>query len=182
MHARFRLQPPISVGTANLQSNRFQPRPFPLAGLHDVDFVAALLRPSGVHTHQHLCPILRFCAALAGVQFDETIIAVCLTGQQADNLLVLGVLGESAQALNGLTHHFRLGLRLRQFDQTDRVGYVRLELGQSLDTRRQPIAFAHNLLRAVRIVPQRGILDAVVQLIKTSDGNIPVKDASSAAP
>jgi hypothetical protein len=42
------------------------------------------------------------------------------------------------------------------------------------------LALAHQLLRSLRIVPQRGVFGLGVQFVQAAIGLIPVKDASSA--
>ena len=54
------------------------------------------------------------------------------------------------------------------------------EPGQPLDLAADPVALAHDGLRRVRVGPERGVLDAGVQLLQAGRGDIPVKDASSA--
>jgi hypothetical protein len=65
-------------------------------------------------------------------------------------------------------------------DQLDIVGQRLLDLAHAIDAVVERLALAHQLLRFLRIVPERRIFGAVVQVIKTLYGLIPVKDASSA--
>jgi hypothetical protein len=66
-------------------------------------------------------------------------------------------------------------------DELERIGDLRLELLDAFDSRGELVPIAHQFLRGRGVVPEIGIFGAVVQLIKSGDRNIPVKDASSAA-
>jgi hypothetical protein len=66
-------------------------------------------------------------------------------------------------------------------EQFQCVGDVLLQLAHAFHLRRQLVPLAHQLLRGGGIIPEVGILGARVQLGQASFGDIPVKDASSAA-
>ena len=73
-----------------------------------------------------------------------------------------------------------VALFLAELDQPD---IVVERLRQAFDRRDavlEPLAFAHQLLRFRRVVPEVGVLGAHVQVVKPLYGLIPVKDASSA--
>jgi len=75
-----------------------------------------------------------------------------------------------------------VALRLAEFDQFDRFGEVALDAAVTVDGFLEPVALAQDLLRPVRIVPEFRVLGTVVQLGETPVRDVPVKDASSAAP
>ena len=60
--------------------------------------------------------------------------------------------------------------------------HVLLKLAQPVHLAGKVIALAHELLRGGRVIPQRRILGAGVQFGEAAFRDIPVKDASSAAP
>ena len=70
---------------------------------------------------------------------------------------------------------------LGQFDQVDGVLEVRFDGRDGVDLIGKVLALAHQPLGTGRIVPEVGILDGRVQLIKALGGLVPVKDASSGA-
>jgi hypothetical protein len=90
--------------------------------------------------------------------------------------------------MQGLEQHFGVGddgviaLRLAQFDQLDRVAKVALDAVVAVNSLVEPVALAQDLLRLVRVVPEFRVLGPVVQLGETPVRDVPVKDASSAAP
>ena len=139
-----------------------------------------LLGPARVHAHQHLGPVLRLGAALAGVQLDEAVVAVRLAAEQTEYLLALGLGRDVAQRVDPLGDHGRLAFSLGELDQAHGVGDVGLQLAQAIYAAGQAVALAHDLLRALGVVPEGGVLDEVVQLLEAGSGDVVVKDASGA--
>jgi hypothetical protein len=93
------------------------------------------------------------------------------------------LLGAPAQFLQRgfrVGHHGRVILRLGHLDQALGVRQVVLNPGDRRDGAFQLLAFAHQLLRGLRIVPQRRVFGLGVQFVQAAVGGIPVKDASSA--
>ena len=153
-----------------------------LALLHQLDLVAALFGPARIHARQHFGPVLRLGAARAGIDFQIRVVGVRFAGQQALDLAALGFLGGLAQRRQSLGHHGRIVVGLRHGDQFERVAHVLFERLHPLDRASDLVALAHQRLRRGGVIPQIGVLGAVVQLREALDGDIPVKDASSAAP
>jgi hypothetical protein len=74
-----------------------------------------------------------------------------------------------------------VALFLAKLDQLDDCrSSACVEALDGLDAVFQALALAHQLLRFLRIVPEVGVLGAHVQVIKSLQRLIPVKDASSA--
>ena len=140
-----------------------------------------LLRPARVHALQHLGPILRLGAASAGVDLDIGVVGVGLAGQQAFDLAPLRLLGKCAQCGKAFLGHGLIAVALRQADQFKRIGYVAFKLADPFHLGGNQVPFAHDLLRGGGVIPEVGIFGARVQLSQTAFGDIPVKDASSAA-
>jgi hypothetical protein len=67
-----------------------------------------------------------------------------------------------------------------QFQEAEGVVKSSFEATYCSQRRVQLLAFAHQPLRVLRIVPERGVLCLGVQFVKASRGFVPVKDASSA--
>ena len=137
--------------------------------------------PAGIHALEHLGPVLRFGAASAGVDFDVAVEPVGLAGEEAFDFAPLGFLGEAFQRVDTIGDHRQIGLGLGHFDEFERVGDVGFELQDALDQADQSVALAHEFLRGGRLVPEIGVFGAVVQFFEAGEGDIPVKDASSAA-
>ena len=87
-----------------------------------------------------------------------------------------------ADVAKALVDHRCVAVGLGQADQLQRIGDFALPAVARLDPRGQVIALAHDLLRGGRVAPQIGVFGLSVQLRKPGLGDIPVKDASSAAP
>ena len=76
----------------------------------------------------------------------------------------------------------RVAFGLAELDQLDRLIDLALDAAVAVDGAVEAGALAQYLLRLGRIVPQLGVFRLGVQLGKAPVGNVPVKDASSAAP
>ena len=181
MHAGLGLQPAIGVRPGHLQRRGLDAGLLALALLHQLHFVAVLFGPAHVHAHQHLGPVLRLGAAGAGVDFDIGVVGVGLAGQQAFDLPPLRFLGQSAQRFHAIGDHRGVAFGLGQLDQFQRVGNVLFQLAHAFHLRGKLVALTHHLLRGGGIVPEVGVFGLRVQLGQAAFGDIPVKDASSAA-
>ena len=181
MNAALGLQPAIGIRSGDVQRRGFDPGLLALALFHQLHFIAVLLGPAHVHAHQHFGPILRLCPAGAGVQLDITVVAVGLAGQQAFDFPALRLFCRGAQRCHGIGDHGRVVIGFRQFDQFQRIGDFGFQLAHGVHRAGDLVAFAHKLLSRRGIVPQRRVFGFVVQFVQTGFGDIPVKDASSAA-
>ncbi len=74
----------------------------------------------------------------------------------------------------------RVALDLAEFDQRGGVLQLAFEFGERLQAVFQDGALAHQFLRGVGIVPERGIFGFRVQFREAARRCIDVKDASSA--
>ena len=74
--------------------------------------------------------------------------------------------------------NFLFAFGLGHLDQLDIVREPLVEVGIGVERGLQRLAFAHDLLRALGVVPQRRVLDFRVQLVEALVRGIPVKDAS----
>jgi hypothetical protein len=116
------------------------------------------------------------------VDLEVAIVGVGLAREKALEL-ASGRLG--AQPLEcglGLGDNAGFALALAQLDQLE--GFLDLALNPPVAADRlvEAGAFAQQLLRARRVVPQTRILGLRVQLGEAPGRGLPVKDASSAAP
>jgi hypothetical protein len=89
---------------------------------------------------------------------------------------------QGLQQLFGVRNDRLIALGLAEFDQLDGFGEVALDAVVALNGLFEPVALAQDLLRLVRIVPELRVLGLVVQFGETPVRDVPVKDASSAAP
>ena len=183
VHAAFGLQPAIGVGAGDAHRRRFDAGALARALLEPFDLVAALLGPAHIHAQQHLGPVLRLGAAGAGMDFEIAVVGVGLARQEALDLAPLRLL------VQGLRAASRRRRRSPDRPRPRRVRSARPHSSTSrsmrliaLDGLFEPVALAQYLLRLGRIVPELRVLGLVVQLGETPVRDVPVKDASSAAP
>jgi hypothetical protein len=86
------------------------------------------------------------------------------------------------QAHLGLGDNRIVALGLAELDQLDRVFDLALDAAIALNRPFEAGALAQDLLRLGGVIPELGIFRLGVQLGEAPVGNLPVKDASSAAP
>ena len=165
-----------------MDGDGFQSRLLAFGLLDQGELVAATLAPALIHAQQHFRPVLRLGAAGAGVDFQEGVKLVGLAGEQAFDFLAFGLDGQSLQRGHTIGHHGGVGLGRGPLDQFDGIGGLALDAQHIVDAGLKLVALTHQNLSGGCVIPQRGVLGAVVQLLKTGIGDIPVKDASSAAP
>ena len=112
--------------------------------------------PAGVHAQQHLRPVLRFRAARAGVDLQDGVLVVLLTGEQHDQLRLVqqGVQGVLLfrQGFQGLVLVAFHG----QFQPFVHVVMAGLEGVEAGDLVLQPAFFAQQGGQGFRIVPGVG--------------------------
>jgi len=116
------------------------------------------------------------------MHFQIAVVAVGLTRQQAFDLASLRLLMQRREARFGLRDDRPVALGFAQFDQLDRFGDVALNAVVALNGFFEPVALAQYLLRLGGVVPQLRVFRLGVQLGQAAVGDVPVKDASSAAP
>ena len=88
------------------------------------------------------------------MNFEETVIAVRLAGQQAFQLLFLGNDDQAGDGRLGLGNHIRVAFHLAKLDQPGSVIKFGLQRGDHLDLALQPVLFAHGLLGLGLIIPE----------------------------
>ena len=117
-----------------------------------------------------------------GMDFEIGVVGVGFARQQR---LHLAALAFGFQRLE-LGEPFRFGrgvaFGLAELDQRRRVVEVALDLGERAEAVFQHGAFAHQLLRGLRIAPQRRVFGFGVQFGQSARRGVDVKDASSAVP
>ena len=146
--------------------------------LDQLDLHAAPLGPAPIHALEHLGPVLAFGAAGAGVDLDEGVVAVRLAGKQRLDLVALGPRGEFTERHHPFLGQRLVALRVAELDQLDRVVPLLLDRAYHADRFIEATALLHQPLRLLRIVPQRRILDARVQLVQPADRAIPDEKAA----
>lgn len=114
------------------------------------------------------------------MDFEIGIVGVGLARQQGLDLAGLCFAAHRTDRGFRLRHDTLVAFFLTKLDQAD---IVFQRLGETLDRRDailETLAFAHQLLRFQRFVPEACVLGANIEVFKPLYGLIPVKDASSA--
>jgi hypothetical protein len=94
----------------------------------------------------------------------------------------LRLLAQGVEQLLGVGDDRRVALGVAERDQLDRLIDIVLDALVAVDRAFEPGALAQDRLRGGRIVPQLRVFGLGVQLGQAAVGDVPVKDASSAAP
>ena len=138
------------------------------------------LGPAQVHAHQHLGPVLRLGTPGPGMNLEETIIGVGLTGEQAFDLELGGAVTHGAQGRLGLGGNGRVAFLLGHFQEFQIVVQFGFETGKGLELGFKACTVAHDRLSLGRIGPQVRVLGLGVERRQRLYRIVPVKDTSSA--
>ncbi len=145
-----------------------------------LDLEAAAFGPARVHAQQHRGPVLALGAACAGVDFEIGVVGVGLAREHGLDLARLDLARQRADRGLGLVDDRLVALFLAELDQADIVFERLRDALHGLDAVLEALALPHQFLGFLRVVPEGGVLGAHVQVIKSLQRLIPVKDASSA--
>ena len=173
-------QPAIGIVAIDPDGGGFQPRALAFAFLDQLQLVAMLFGPACVHAKQHRGPVLAFGAARAGMDFDIGVIAVGFARQHGLQPLFFGARRQGGDLLLGVGHQSGVAFGFRHLDHAGGVGEFIFQRAHGAERRVQLLAFAHQFLRGLGIVPEGGVFGLGVQFIQPAEGFVPVKDASSA--
>ena len=88
--------------------------------------------------------------------------------------------GDGSDGAFGVGHQGGVAFGFGHFDHAGGVGQLILKASDGAERGVEFLAFAHQLLRGLRIIPQAGVFGLGVQFVQAAVGDIPVKDASSA--
>ncbi len=115
------------------------------------------------------------------MDFQVGVVGIGLAGQQGFKLQLGGVSLQIGEGALGFLDDTNVAFFLTKFDQADVVFNAGFQLENGLDAGIELLALTHDVLSALLVVPQVGIFNRGVQLLKLLVGIVPVKDASSAA-
>jgi hypothetical protein len=116
------------------------------------------------------------------VHFEIAVIAVGFAGKQALELAARRFGAQSVERRFGIDDDGGFAFLLTQFDQLESFADLALDPPVAADRLVELGALAQQLLSRGGIVPQPRVFGLSVQLGKAPGCDIPVKDASSAAP
>jgi hypothetical protein len=116
------------------------------------------------------------------MHFEIAIVGVGLARKEALDLSPLRLLVKHGESGLGLGDNRRVTFGLAEADQFDSFLDLALDAAIAVDRLFQSGTLAQYFLRLGRVVPELGVFRLGVQLGEAAVGDVPVKDASSAAP
>ena len=137
-----------------------------VAGLvvHELVGIAVALGPAGIHPVQHLRPVLGLCAACAGVEGEDGVVAVVLAGEQGGQTALADLLFQRVVALHHVVQLGGIVLLLCHFAQGQGVLPLGNQLVMLFDLVLQALYLTAHLLAALQIVPEALLLRLLLQL------------------
>ncbi len=127
MNTALRFQPAKGVATTDFDGGRLDPGLFARALLDPFDLVTMSFRPAGVHSHEHVGPILRFGPTRTRMHFKERVVAVGLARQQALEAKSIRFSGQFLDRPLGLGNDIVIVFGFTKFDQFDVVFQLAFE-------------------------------------------------------
>ena len=154
MHANFRLQHAISVGAVDFECGGLDAGAFAFETVGKHGFEIAALGPAEVHAQKHLGPVLRFGAAGAGMNGDDSIARVVFTREQHAGFELAEDFGVALQfALDVAVDGFAFAGEFEK--RIEIVGHAGDSL-VALDGFFETLAVLHNLLAFFGLRPEVG--------------------------
>ena len=178
--AGFGLHPAIGVVALDEQRGGLDTRLFAGMLFQDLNLELGALGPAHVHALQHRRPVLALGAAGARMNLDIGVVGIGLAGEERLDLPLVGLGLDLADRSLGFLDDLGVLLLLAHGDEFDIVLQRLVQAVHRADGGVQELAFAHELLRFGRIVPDGRIFRLVVQQVEAFERFLPVKDASSA--
>ena len=130
---------------------------FALGLLDPVDLVAVLLGPARIHAQQHVGPVLAFGAAGAGMDLEVGIVGIGLAREQRLELAPRHLGLELPERVFGVADRLAVLLGFAQLDHGELVVELLLDAADGGELILERGALLHQLLRALLIVPERGV-------------------------
>ena len=163
VHAVLALEPAIGIAALDLDRRRLDAGFF-ARGLFEIfDLVAVLLGPARIHAQQQRGPVLALGTAGAGMNFEERVVAVRLARQQGLDLAALHVREHGLEGFLALTDDLGVVLAFGELDHGQVIVKLALDAADRAELILERIALAHQLLRPLRIVPQRGVFGFFIE-------------------
>ena len=173
----FRLQVPVCVLAPDLQRGALDPSLFAVLQIEQLHLVAVVLRPAGVHPHEHLGPVLRLRAAGARMDREQRIPRVVRPAQHVAELEPLHFMAKGLDLGPPLFLHRRIGVEGEELAQLSE--FLRL-LGRRiprLDPPLQLLDLGDNAPRGRAVVPETRLGHPLLQFLETASLRGYVKDS-----
>ena len=179
MHSGFGAQPAVGVVAGHTDGRTLDSGYFAIALIDDLGLDAMPVRPFQIHTQQHGSPVLGFGAARPGLNVEKRIVRIHLAREHA---LEFQLFYFQTQAIDVSLDLFGCaGIRLfgGQFQELRRVAQGALESIQAADDLFELGTFLPQLLGAIRVVPNAGLLELALYFLQTLVFVVVIKDTSS---
>ena len=99
VNALFRAEVAVSVRALNAECYALQAGLFAVQKIHNLALKAVFLAEAGIHTVQHIRPILRLGAACTGVQREDAVVVIIRAAEQYLDLQFLQIGRESVKVM-----------------------------------------------------------------------------------
>ena len=159
VNAGFRAQPAVGVVADQFDGRALDARHLARALIDDLGLEAVRIRPLKIHAQQHRGPVLRLGAAGAGLNIQEGIVRVHFAGEHALKLESFDFRGRPVHIGLDPCGGRQIVLLRSQIDQLGGIVQTALEMIQADDDLLEFGAFLAQFLRALRVVPDAGLLE-----------------------
>ena len=122
------------------------------------------LGPAGIHAVEHLGPVLRLGSTGTGVEGENGVVAVVLTGQQGGQTALADLLFQRVVALHHVVQLGGIVLLLRHFAEGQSVLPLGHQLVVLFDLVFQTLDLTAHLLAALQVVPEAVLLRLLLEL------------------
>ena len=163
MYALLRFQVAVGIDAIDLKSHRLDARLIPVQIIQHLQGITLTLRPAGVHAVQHTAPIAALRASRPGVELQNGIVFVILSRQQYTDPQSVQLPGKFIQFTADLRNQGDVLLLIAHLDQGQDIVVLGLKLAEILHGILHVFQFFHQLVGAVRIVPEAGSLHLHLQ-------------------
>ena len=178
VHADLRQQQPHGVLALDLEGDRLEARLVPRLDVRDGGPEAFALRPAEVHAQEHLRPVLRLRAAGAGVDGDQGVAVVLRPAEEGFGLQVFDVVAKLLELRRQFRDH-RLAF-VAEFEEGSNVAELPGQGLLGFDHPLQVLALLQELLGGLRLAPEVGFVQLLVQVREPGPKGRGVKGSSAA--
>ena len=177
MDAALALEKAKGMRPGNAQGNAFNARLVARQVVQLFHCVLVARGPAGIHAQQHFGPVLRLCAASAGVDFKDGVLIVFLAGKQHDKLGFVQQGGKVAVLLVKGFQSFGVFAFRGQGQPFVHVVMAGLEAAETLEFFFKTPLFLQNRGQRFGIVPCAGAGNFVFDVLQALLAGGNVKDA-----
>jgi len=179
MHAGLGAQPAEGIRPFDAYRGALDADDFTVGLFDKLGLETAPLRPAQIHAQQHGRPILRLGAAGSGLNFEEGVVGIHLTRKHAPELKLADLAFHRPEVGGDHRDHADIVFVTREIQELGDVAQARVDVPEGVDHRLQARALAPQLLGALRLVPDVGLLKLAIDLGQPLFLEVAVKDTPS---